>query len=241
MATSDQINMIMQKARAKGLDPYAVLSVAQQEGLGGGIGDNGTSFGPWQLHVGGAFPSNVNGQSTAGWTAEKRQTWAWSPDGIEYALNRIAAVAHGLRGEAAIYQIVHRFERPANPQAEYNAAVATYRKYGAVVDAYVSPDVTTPGVTQTVTDAQGNVVSVKSGPDVPGQGIFDAFGAIADFFRAITDPDNLIRAGQLVAGAVLILLGIYLLARQVGLPSPAGAVVKSAGGPVAKAAAAAVT
>ena len=40
------------------LDPKAVLGVASREGgiEWGGVGDNGTSFGPWQLHIGGAMP-----------------------------------------------------------------------------------------------------------------------------------------------------------------------------------------
>lgn len=117
MASKKQINLIRSLAIKRGLDPAAVLAVAKQEGLGGGIGDQGTSFGPWQLHVGGAFPSGVTGN---------RQNWAWSPAGLNYALSRISSVAKGLHGSQAVNAIVRRFERPAAPDREVAGALAAY-------------------------------------------------------------------------------------------------------------------
>ena len=102
------------------LDPRAVLAVASQEGLGGGVGDNGTSFGPWQLHQGGAYPSFAP-QDAAG-----AQAWAWSPQGINYALGRINQVAGGLKGQQAVQSIVQNFERPANPSGEIAGAEQAY-------------------------------------------------------------------------------------------------------------------
>ena len=102
------------------LDPQAVLAVARQEGLGGGIGDNGTSFGPFQLHYGGGYPSFAPQGATAS------QQWAWSPAGIDYALGRISQVAGGLHGPSAVNAIVNRFERPANPSAEVAGALHSY-------------------------------------------------------------------------------------------------------------------
>ncbi len=96
------------------LDPAAVLAVSRQEGLGGGIGDQGTSFGPFQLHIGGAFPRGIKGDP---------QAWAWSPAGIDYALSRIASVAGGMQGAKAVTNIVSRFERPANPTREIAGAL----------------------------------------------------------------------------------------------------------------------
>jgi hypothetical protein len=108
-------------ARRYGLDPMAVLAVAAQEGLGGGVGDNGTSFGPWQMHIGGALPNWVGAKGAA-----FAQKWAWSPAGIDYALRQMAQVARGLTGNAAIQAIVTRFERPANPNREVAGAEAAY-------------------------------------------------------------------------------------------------------------------
>ena len=107
------------------LDPKAVLAVAAQEGLGGGIGDNGTSFGPFQLHYGGAYPS------FAPQGAQASQAWAWSPEGINYALRNISQVAGGLKGPSAVNAIVTRFERPANPSGEVAGAL---RAYGAPIN-----------------------------------------------------------------------------------------------------------
>lgn len=110
---------ITQRAQQYGLDPAAVLAVASQEGLGGGIGDSGTSFGPWQLHQGGALPASIDLASA--------HQWAWSPEGIDYALRKMASVAKGLRGQAAIDAIVRRFERPADPDSEVAGAIGAYR------------------------------------------------------------------------------------------------------------------
>lgn len=107
-------------ARYPNLDPQAVLAIAAHEGLGGGIGDQGTSFGPFQLHQGGAYPSS------APQSAQAAQQWAWSPAGLNYALSRIASVAGGLKGLPAISAISTRFERPANPAAEIADAARHY-------------------------------------------------------------------------------------------------------------------
>jgi hypothetical protein len=105
-------------ARYPTLDPRAVLAIAAQEGLGGGIGDQGTSFGPFQLHQGGALPSGI--------PLGGAQQWAWSPAGLSYALSRIAGVAGGLKGAPAISAISTRFERPANPGREIAGAERVY-------------------------------------------------------------------------------------------------------------------
>jgi hypothetical protein len=111
-------------ARARGLDPRAVLAVAKQEGLGGGIGDHGTSFGPFQLHYGGAYPSGAPRGAAAS------QEWAWSPQGVAYALGQMKGVAGGQRGAQAVKSIVTRFERPADPASEVRGALASFGSAG---------------------------------------------------------------------------------------------------------------
>lgn len=105
---------ILESSAKRGLDPEAVLAVAAVEGLSGGVGDNGQSFGPFQLYTYGELPKG------------KDRAWAESPEGIEYALDRIATVAKGLKGRAAIEAIVHKFERPADPHGEVQRALAVY-------------------------------------------------------------------------------------------------------------------
>lgn len=47
---------IQQAARVRGIDPGVALRVAQSEGLGAYTGDQGSSFGPFQLHYGNVAP-----------------------------------------------------------------------------------------------------------------------------------------------------------------------------------------
>jgi hypothetical protein len=119
--TGSVAQMIAARAAQVGVDPRAALAVAGQEGLSGGIGDYGTSFGPFQLHYGGAFPSWAPRSSP-----QASQAWAQSPAGINYALGQIAGVARGLRGQPAVQNIVQRFERPAAPGPEAARAWASY-------------------------------------------------------------------------------------------------------------------
>lgn len=118
----DRTALIRAGARARGLDPAAVLAVASREGLSGGIGDGGHAFGPWQLNnAGGVITGQFKGQ-----TPQQINQWAWSPAGINYALDRIAKVAKGLTGSQAINSIVRNFERPAAPDAEVAGAINAY-------------------------------------------------------------------------------------------------------------------
>lgn len=127
MATSPIAQLIAAGARARGLDPNAVLAVASQEGLSGGIGDGGHAYGPFQLNNAGGvitkqYGGHVNDPSV--------QQWATSPQGINFALDRIAPVARGLHGAQAINAIVSQFERPANPGKEIAGATAAYGRFG---------------------------------------------------------------------------------------------------------------
>lgn len=107
--------LIASLARRYGVDPRAALAIASVEGgFHGSVGDNGTSFGPFQLHEGGALP------------AGRGNAWANSPAGIQYALQHIASVARGLHGRAAVSAISSRFERPANVPAEIAKAMGRY-------------------------------------------------------------------------------------------------------------------
>lgn len=117
-----KIKAIGQAAAARGLDPQAVLAVSQMEGLSGGIGDNGHAFGPFQLNNAGGVLTGM----FPGATPEQLNEWAWSQDGINFALDRIAKVARGLTGEQAIRAIVSEFERPLKPGPEIAGAVARY-------------------------------------------------------------------------------------------------------------------
>lgn len=110
--------LISSLARQYGLDPRAVLAVARGEGGlvnrpgTQDIGDlaGGGSYGPFQLYAKGALPRRLVGNQAAA------DAWAWSPEGIRYALSKMAPFAKGRTGADAVRQIITRFERPANPQ-----------------------------------------------------------------------------------------------------------------------------
>jgi hypothetical protein len=114
---------IVKYAHQYGVDAAAAVSVAWAEsGLRqGAVGDAGTSFGPFQLHRGGALPTG------------KGQAWAESADGIAYAMRKIGDVARGLQGNDAITAIVRLFERPANPSAEIQRASGYYAQLAGTI------------------------------------------------------------------------------------------------------------
>jgi len=168
-------NYILQRSRQFGLDPRAVRAVASVEGLSGAVGDQGTSYGPFQLHRGGALPSG------------RGQVWAESKAGIDYALRQIQGVAQGLTGRQAVANIVGRFERPADPTGEIARAMAAYGggpSLGQAIAGSVLPTAR-PGTrpAQRLGTAKPGLPRVQSWTDTvfdPGklaQGIFSALAA----------------------------------------------------------------
>lgn len=106
-------------AKMYNLDPAAVKAIGMVEGglRRNAVGDNGTSFGPFQLHIGGALPRGASPQ------------WAGSDAGIAYAMRKMAeSGAAGLRGSQAIQAISSRFERPADVAGEVRKALGYYGK-----------------------------------------------------------------------------------------------------------------
>lgn len=124
MANQNLAQLLAPGAKARNLDLKALLAIASHEGAGGGIGDGGHAFGPFQLNdAGGVLTGKLGGM-----TPEQKNAWAWSPAGIRYAEDGIARVAAGQHGAQAIESIASRFERPANVQAEISDALAHYGK-----------------------------------------------------------------------------------------------------------------
>lgn len=118
------------QAAALHLDWLAAIAVASQEGLGGTVGDSGLAFGPWQWHLK-EFPQRLidaGRPDLIGASNETLNAWTWSTEGINAALSKIAEVAGGLTGHAAISAIVTKFERPRADlvQKEIDGAVRFY-------------------------------------------------------------------------------------------------------------------
>ncbi len=82
---------IQARAQQYGVDPATAIKVAQSEGLGNRVGDQGTSFGPFQLHVGGGLGdtfqqqtgldprSAANDYAGTDWALRNAPQTGWSP------------------------------------------------------------------------------------------------------------------------------------------------------------------
>jgi len=127
-------DMVNHYAPQYGVDPVAAMQVSQVEGGGrfGAVGDQGTSFGPWQLHIGGAMPAQYATPTAAA-------AFANSEAGVRYVLEHMGRVAGGLKGRAAVEAIVRRFERPADPTGEVARALGQTGMAGA--GSYAAPGV----------------------------------------------------------------------------------------------------
>lgn len=124
MAASDPLTIIRQYAPRYGLDPRAVVAYALTQGgvHWGARGDQGTSFGPFQLHRGGALGTHD-------------EAWANSPQGLIAAMGMMSrAGAKGRSGpDAAAYIVGPSFGRGANPASDEAKARAAYSRAAALI------------------------------------------------------------------------------------------------------------
>jgi hypothetical protein len=95
------VDYIKASAVARGIDPDIAVRVAASEGLGGYVGDHGTSFGPFQLHRGGAGSVGTEFEKHTGLNLQNRGTWKSQ---VDYALSTAArqgwSAWHGWHGSS---------------------------------------------------------------------------------------------------------------------------------------------
>lgn len=243
---SSEITYIEQRARQLGLDAGAVLAVAASEGVTlpatpGDKNANGvpTSFGPWQMHIGGKLPQNIAAQGPV-----YAQGWANSPAGIDYALQGIAKVAQGQTGYAAVHTIVTQFEQPRSDLVA-GEVTRSYQRY--LQGGKPAPASGTQGGSSSGSGTGGpgwtwNPLNPHFWTEDPGSPIgtgnihignpLQPIQDVGSFLGKITDPNFLLRTGEVIAGAVLILIGGVLLARQIGLAPTAPGPIQAAAGAV---------
>ena len=196
------------------IDPGAAraeLAVAQMEGWSGEIGDQGTSYGPWQLHKGGAYPRSAPQDPQAA------NRWAWSKPGISYAddaMRRAVPNLEQLPPAMQVDQIVRRFERPANPNAEVAGAL---QKLGGVTPT------SGRGARPSSSSGGGGVDSFLGSvaANIPGLGLVwqagQGIGSVADFLKVaawLVNPLTWLRFVEGFFGFLLILAGLYFLAKE---------------------------
>ncbi|HEY7419293.1 MAG TPA: hypothetical protein VH593_29185 [Ktedonobacteraceae bacterium] len=111
---NDVIAYVGANASRFGIDPAAILAVANHEGLKTQPGttwvlpnESGFNFGPPSWYSGGAGAKIVAQQGASA------AYWAWTPAGLDYWMQQVAdSGAAGLTGVQAITAIVQNFENP---------------------------------------------------------------------------------------------------------------------------------
>jgi hypothetical protein len=233
---SNLVKYIMGVAPKLQLDTAAVLADVQAEGgFQGAVGDSGTSFGPFQLHVGGRLPAQYAGNPQAA------AAFANSPAGINYALQGIAGVAAGKTGTDAITNIVTRFEQPANTSAEIAAEQSNYSNWQGAVKLSGGP-----GFEQSIVNLAGGLVNTGLGgltliPGVnagavglpnsqsaQGAALNSIFSDLSSLGFTKWLQKNLVPLAEMAGGGLLIAIGLVMVGRAATSSSPAKAAVGAA-------------
>jgi hypothetical protein len=179
------LNAIAQACSDDGIDPLACLANVLHEGAGGGIGDNGTAFGPGQIH---ALDGRLPQFDQAAKNSPVVNAWAWSKNGIDYMVRSMASgkpSAKGLTGHAAVAAIVYGFEKPGDEAGAYLIRAAEYDHLVALSSgwaSYVAAKLAGPvagGATDTGLGAAAGTTAkgyVPAGVNAQWRGVVDVFG-----------------------------------------------------------------
>jgi hypothetical protein len=151
-------------ANRYGLDPAALLAVANHEGLKTEpgstwvVGDEPTfSFGPPSWYAGGAGADIVAMQGA------NARFWVWTPAGLDYWMEKASeAGASGLTGPTAIKQIIVGFERPLEKYVSGEIINATHD-----YPDFLQQLQTIPG---NITPPSWPPITIPGMPQIPGQG-----------------------------------------------------------------------
>jgi cell wall-associated NlpC family hydrolase len=129
------LDIIRSYAPKVGLDPAAVVAYALTQGGTdwGAVGDHGTSFGPFQAHIGGAAGNRSPQEASA---------WANSQAGLEAMMDSMAKGWSGPRSgpEAAAFIVGPHFGRGADPASDEAKARAAYTQATKYVGGAASAD-----------------------------------------------------------------------------------------------------
>lgn len=203
----DLMTYLWYRAKQLGLDPAAVLAVANVEGgFSQAVGDSGTSFGPFQLHKGGRLPTNISDP----------KSWANTPTGLNYALQGISSSgAKGKAGYASVSTIVTKFEKPANPSGEVTSAMGQYATYMKWATKAGSVKADIGNIT-----AQDPISSAASAVAGAVGDTASAIGSIGSFFGALGKADTWKRVGKVLAGSIAIAYSIKMILDETNMPVP---------------------
>jgi hypothetical protein len=205
--TAGLIQAVNELAPQYGVDPAAALAVASQEGIGGGIGDSGLAYGPWQDHL--TQFQNRGPWYGAGANNQTVQQWAWSTAGIQEALSEMAA-SQGVKGTSgynAIVNIATNFERPAASNLASEIAGA-WSKYTSFNTGTYTPGTTGSVDTTDPTTAAGTaLISAASSSTVSAQPILGS-QALGDIASRLASRGFWWSVGFIVLAGAVIIIGV---------------------------------
>jgi hypothetical protein len=152
------VSEVRKSCAAHGIDALASFANAMAEGIGGGIGDSGEAFGPWQTHLEDGRMAQFDNQDLY---SPIVQAWAWTANGIDYVTrSMVAGGAKNKKGHEAVYDIVYGFERPADKAGAYKIRANNYdvlKNKGSGADAYLAQLAHGPSLTPDVPGTTGRV------------------------------------------------------------------------------------
>lgn len=155
LSKNDVVAYVGANAGKYGLDPAALLAVANHEGLGTTPGstwilknEQGFNFGPpsWYSLGAGSNVIKMQGNNAA--------YWSWTPAGLDYWMQTVAnSGAAGKQGLAAITTIVQNFENPRSDLVggEITNASRDYPQFQAQIASGLGNPIVTPP------DTPGNI------------------------------------------------------------------------------------
>lgn len=162
------VDELFRLAGLHNIDPLAAAANALHEGAGGGIGDSGTAYGPWQIH---ATDGRIPAFTGMAKSSPAVQAWAWSADGFAYAFrSMVEGGASGLTRHPAVHAIVYGFERPADEAGAYAIRSATYddlASYSGDIRALLAPKFVGVGSTISGTGLPGPASAAITRPAQP--------------------------------------------------------------------------
>lgn len=164
----DAVDELFRQAGLHNIDPLAAAANALAEGAGGGIGDDGTAYGPWQAHL---TDGRLDAFAHMPRNAEQVQRWAWSTDGFAYVFrSMVAGGAAGKTRHDAVHAIVYGFEKPLDEAGAYTDRVKRYDElasYSGDVRALLAPKFKGVGGTISGTGLPGSPAPTVSPSPVP--------------------------------------------------------------------------
>lgn len=128
------IQQIRAGASAAGVDPNLMERIYHGEGAGGYVGDHGSSFGPFQLHMGGLA---TGGNSVSGMGDDFKKETGFDPRSPSTVPQQIAWVAQKLKEDPSLIRNFHGYS-PSNRLSSGAAAAGAAQPLTSAINA--NPD-----------------------------------------------------------------------------------------------------